>query len=38
VEWIQEAKTEVTKNKRIASTIEMLENGKSRNWKYEKKK
>ncbi len=24
VEWIQEAKTEVTKNKRIASTIEML--------------
>ncbi len=38
VEWIQEAKTEVTRNKRITTAIEMLENGKSRNWKYEKKK
>ncbi len=37
VEWIIEAKTEDTKNKRIASTIEMLTEGKSRHWKYVKK-
>jgi uncharacterized protein YdeI (YjbR/CyaY-like superfamily) len=36
-EWIMEAKTEPTKNKRITSTLEMLEEGKSRNWKYAKK-
>ncbi|MEO6636632.1 MAG: YdeI/OmpD-associated family protein, partial [Ginsengibacter sp.] len=34
LEWITEAKTEETKNKRIASTIEMLNDGKSRHWKY----
>ena len=37
VTWITEAKTEVTKNKRIDTTLEMLAEGKSRNWKYEKK-
>ncbi len=36
--WINEAKTEVTKNKRIATSIEWIEVGKRRNWKYEKKK
>jgi uncharacterized protein YdeI (YjbR/CyaY-like superfamily) len=36
VEWIIEAKTEETMNKRLATTIEWLEEGKSRNWKYKK--
>jgi uncharacterized protein YdeI (YjbR/CyaY-like superfamily) len=37
LEWITEAKTEETKNKRIATTIEWLTEGKSRHWKYVKK-
>jgi len=37
IEWINEAKTEETKNKRTATTIEWLKEGKSRNWKYERK-
>ena len=36
VEWIEEAKTEPTRNKRVATTVEWLSQGKSRNWKYEK--
>jgi uncharacterized protein YdeI (YjbR/CyaY-like superfamily) len=36
VEWITEAKTEPTREKRLASTIEWLSEGKKRNWKYEK--
>jgi uncharacterized protein YdeI (YjbR/CyaY-like superfamily) len=36
IEWIIEAKTEETLNKRLATTIEWLEEGKSRNWKYKK--
>jgi uncharacterized protein YdeI (YjbR/CyaY-like superfamily) len=36
IEWITEAKTEATRNKRLATTIEWLAEGKSRNWKYEK--
>jgi len=36
VQWITEAKTEETKNKRMASAIEMIAEGKSRNWKYAK--
>ncbi len=36
-EWIEEAKTEETKNKRILTTIEWLTEGKTRNWKYVKK-
>jgi len=35
VEWITEAKTEPTRNKRLATTVEWLAEGKSRNWKYE---
>jgi len=35
--WITEAKTDTTKEKRILKTIELLEEGKSLNWKYEKK-
>jgi uncharacterized protein YdeI (YjbR/CyaY-like superfamily) len=34
VQWITEAKTEETRNKRIASAIEMIAEGKDRNWKY----
>ncbi len=37
LEWITEAKTDETKNKRIAQTIEWLIKGKSRNWKYMRK-
>lgn len=36
VEWITEAKTEDTRNKRIATAIEWLTDGKSRHWKYKK--
>lgn len=34
VEWINEAKTEPTREKRLLQTIEWLAEGKSRNWKY----
>ncbi len=37
IQWINEAKTETTRDKRIATTIEWITAGKSRNWKYEKK-
>ncbi len=37
VEWITEAKTEATREKRIAQALEMIAEGKSRNWKYQKK-
>ena len=36
VEWVTEAKTEETRNRRLATTVEWLAEGKSRNWKYEK--
>ncbi len=38
IQWITEAKTEATKEKRIEQAIEMLAEGKSRNWKYAAKK
>jgi len=34
LEWITEAKTEATREKRMATAIEWLTEGKSRNWKY----
>lgn len=37
VEWITEAKTEATVQKRLAKAIEWIAEGKKRNWKYEKK-
>ena len=37
ISWIFEAKTEETKLKRIKTMMEWLLEGKSRNWKYEKK-
>ena len=35
VEWISEAKRPETRDKRIAQAVEMLSQGKKRNWKYE---
>lgn len=37
VEWIADAKQDATRDKRIASAIEWLSEGKRRNWKYEKR-
>ncbi len=34
VEWITEAKTDETRNKRMTQAVEMIAAGKSRNWKY----
>jgi uncharacterized protein YdeI (YjbR/CyaY-like superfamily) len=34
IEWITEAKREETREKRLATTIEWLEEGKPRHWKY----
>jgi uncharacterized protein YdeI (YjbR/CyaY-like superfamily) len=36
VEWIVEAKRKDTRERRIATALEWLAEGKSRNWKYEK--
>jgi len=35
LEWITEAKTDATREKRLATTIEWLAEGKSRHWKYQ---
>jgi uncharacterized protein YdeI (YjbR/CyaY-like superfamily) len=37
VEWITEAKTDATRDKRIETALEWLAEGKPRNWKYMKK-
>ncbi|MEO8810159.1 MAG: DUF1801 domain-containing protein [Rhodanobacter sp.] len=34
VDWIVDAKTEATREKRISATLEWLAEGKKRNWKY----
>ncbi len=36
LEWITEAKTEATRDKRIATAVEWLAEGKTRMWKYRK--
>jgi uncharacterized protein YdeI (YjbR/CyaY-like superfamily) len=36
VDWIAEAKTGATRQKRLATTLEWLAEGKRRHWKYEK--
>ena len=38
ISWIFEAKTDATRIKRIETMMEWILDGKSRNWKYEKKK
>jgi uncharacterized protein YdeI (YjbR/CyaY-like superfamily) len=37
IEWITDAKREETRERRIATAVEWIAAGKSRNWKYEKK-
>ncbi|MBS1914969.1 MAG: YdeI/OmpD-associated family protein [Bacteroidetes bacterium] len=37
IQWFEEAKTEETRNKRLAQAMEWLDQGKPRNWKYMKK-
>jgi len=36
VEWVTEAKTEPTRERRLQTSMEWLSQGKSRNWKYER--
>ncbi|HEV3038825.1 MAG TPA: YdeI/OmpD-associated family protein [Candidatus Angelobacter sp.] len=36
VDWVTEAKTGDTRERRLATSVEWLAEGKSRNWKYEK--
>ena len=36
VDWITEAKTDATRERRVATAIEWLEEGKARHWKYER--
>lgn len=36
IEWVTEAKTDETKNRRMETAIEWMTEGKSRNWKYMK--
>lgn len=35
-EWIGEAKREETREKRVATALEWIVEGKGRNWRYEK--
>jgi uncharacterized protein YdeI (YjbR/CyaY-like superfamily) len=37
VVWVAEAKTEETRNRRLAVAIEWISEGKGRNWKYERR-
>ena len=34
VEWVTEAKTDATRQKRLATAVEWMAEGKTRNWKY----
>lgn len=36
IEWITEAKTAETRNRRLAAALEWIAEGKSRNWRYER--
>ena len=36
LDWVNEAKTDETRQRRLATTVEWLSEGKSRNWKYER--
>ena len=37
LQWITEAKTQETRNKRMTTALQWIEEGKGRNWKYERK-
>jgi uncharacterized protein YdeI (YjbR/CyaY-like superfamily) len=36
IEWLEGAKTEATRDKRLATAVEYISEGKSLNWKYQK--
>jgi uncharacterized protein YdeI (YjbR/CyaY-like superfamily) len=36
LEWITEAKTEATRERRLNTALEWIADGKSRNWKYQR--
>ena len=36
VEWIIDAKTDASRDKRIAQAVEWMAEGKARNWKYQR--
>lgn len=36
ITWLEDAKTETTRTKRLADAVEWMSEGKSRNWKYQK--
>nr|WP_231635098.1 YdeI/OmpD-associated family protein [Pedobacter sp. PACM 27299] len=36
LEWITEAKSEDTRQKRLSTALEWISEGKSRNWKYKR--
>jgi uncharacterized protein YdeI (YjbR/CyaY-like superfamily) len=36
IQWLTEAKTEVTRNKRLATALEWIAEGKTRQWKYKR--
>lgn len=36
IQWLEEAKTEATRSKRLEQAVEWIAEGKGRNWKYEK--
>lgn len=36
VEWLADAKTDATRRRRLATAVEWIAEGKSRNWKYER--
>jgi uncharacterized protein YdeI (YjbR/CyaY-like superfamily) len=38
IEWITEAKADETRQRRMATAVEWIAQGKGRNWKYERKK
>lgn len=37
VEWLNQAKTEATRRKRLETAVQWISEGKGRNWKYERK-
>jgi uncharacterized protein YdeI (YjbR/CyaY-like superfamily) len=37
IEWITEAKSDDTRNRRLETAVEWIAEGKSRNWKYQRK-
>lgn len=37
VEWIDSAKTDETRQRRITTALQWIASGKSRNWKYERR-